>query len=76
VPELGRLDERFIHRPWSAPPAELARSGIELGRTYPRPIVDHPLARGRFLAAAEGFFARSGRRKLGHGAVAPRRRRA
>lgn len=54
VPELAKMAARWVHHPWDAPPAELARAGVELGRTYPRPIVDHALARGRFLAAAEG----------------------
>lgn len=59
VPELGGLGSRWIHEPWSAPPAELARAGIDLGRTYPRPIVDHAYARKRFLAAAEGHLGRA-----------------
>jgi len=56
VPELARMPSRWIHHPWDAPPAELTRAGVELGTTYPRPIVDHALARGRFLAAAEGHL--------------------
>ena len=56
VPELAKMAARFIHRPWDAPPAELTRAGVELGRSYPSPIVDHALARGRFLAAAEGHL--------------------
>jgi deoxyribodipyrimidine photo-lyase len=56
VPELAALDARWIHRPWEAPAAELARAGVVLGKTYPRPIVDHPFARQRFLAAAKGHL--------------------
>lgn len=59
VPELAKMPSRFLHRPWDAPAAELARAGVVLGRTYPRPIVDHALARGRFLAAAEGHLRRA-----------------
>ncbi|WP_429820252.1 cryptochrome/photolyase family protein [Ensifer sp. B1-9] len=51
VPELGRLDRRYLHRPFSAPAAVLAAAGIELGTTYPNPIVDHANARERALAA-------------------------
>lgn len=51
VPELARLDNRFIHRPWEAPPAMLSEAGIVLGQTYPKPIVDHARARERALAA-------------------------
>ena len=48
VPELARLPAAWIHRPWQAPPATLAAAGVELGRTYPRPIVS--LLRSRELA--------------------------
>jgi deoxyribodipyrimidine photo-lyase len=58
IPELGNVPARWVHRPWAAPPLELRAFGVELGRTYPRPIVDHALARGRFLAAAEGHLRR------------------
>jgi len=51
VPELARLGTRWIHRPWEAPLDELQAAGIELGRTYPRPIVDHATARRRALEA-------------------------
>ncbi|CAN5920333.1 deoxyribodipyrimidine photo-lyase [soil metagenome] len=56
VPELARLTPRWLHHPWDAPAAELTKAGVELGRSYPRPIVDHALARGRFLATAEGHL--------------------
>ena len=58
LPELAKMPARFIHSPWDAPSAELSKAGVELGRTYPRPIVDHAFARGRFLAAAEGHLKR------------------
>ena len=51
VPELAGLDSRYIHRPWEAPSAALAAAGVELGVTYPKPIVDHAMARERALAA-------------------------
>jgi deoxyribodipyrimidine photo-lyase len=53
VPELAKLDAKWIHAPWLAPPRVLASAGIELGRTYPRPIVDHAEARARALAALQ-----------------------
>ncbi len=49
VPELARLPDRFVHAPWSAPPAVLAEAGVELGRSYPNPIADLPHARQRAL---------------------------
>ncbi|MEI2301097.1 cryptochrome/photolyase family protein [Ensifer sp. MJa1] len=51
VPELARLAPRYVHRPFAAPAAVLAEAGIELGVTYPKPIVDHAVARERALAA-------------------------
>jgi deoxyribodipyrimidine photolyase len=59
VPELADLPRRWIHRPWDAPPSELRAAGVELGTTYPRPIVDHAFARQRFLAAAEGHLGKA-----------------
>lgn len=51
IPELARLDRKFIHQPWEATPMELAAAGITLGKTYPEPIVDHKVGRERALAA-------------------------
>jgi deoxyribodipyrimidine photo-lyase len=51
VHELAALDTSYIHAPWLAPPAALRDAGVELGRTYPRPLVDHAAARARALAA-------------------------
>ena len=49
VTELAGLDKAWVHKPWEASEAVLSRAGIELGRTYPRPIVDHAAARTRAL---------------------------
>jgi deoxyribodipyrimidine photo-lyase len=51
VPELAKLDRKYIHRPFEAPTDVLAEAGIKLGDTYPRPIIDHGFARDRALAA-------------------------
>jgi deoxyribodipyrimidine photo-lyase len=53
VPELARLPDRWIHRPWSAPVDVLGAAGVRLGRDYPRPMVDHDQARRAALAALE-----------------------
>ena len=50
VPELSHLPTRWIHEPWVAPKAVLSESGVELGGTYPEPIVEHAFARQRALA--------------------------
>jgi deoxyribodipyrimidine photo-lyase len=51
VPELAGLEAPAIHSPWTASAGALARTGILLGETYPKPIVDHAGARARALAA-------------------------
>ena len=49
LPQLATLSDKLIHAPWLAKPADLAAAGVELGVTYPRPIVDHAEARKRTL---------------------------
>jgi deoxyribodipyrimidine photo-lyase len=51
VPEVAKLPDRFLHAPWDAPPAELARAGITLGKTYPMPVIALDEGRDRALAA-------------------------
>jgi deoxyribodipyrimidine photo-lyase len=51
VPELTRLPDAYLQQPWQAPPLALREAGIEIGRDYPAPIVDHAAARARALAA-------------------------
>ncbi len=55
VPELGKLPDRFIHRPWEAPAEILAKAGITPGKSYPKPIVDHSRARDTALEAFESL---------------------
>ncbi len=86
VPELARVDTVFIHEPWRMPTAAQVESGCEIGRDYPRPVVDHTeavrFARARFTelkrraehqAAAREVFRRHGsRRRPGTTVVEPR----
>ncbi|WP_421398418.1 cryptochrome/photolyase family protein [Agrobacterium fabrum] len=51
VPELEKLERKYIHKPFEAPKDVLKKAGVELGKTYPLPIVDHGKARERALAA-------------------------
>jgi deoxyribodipyrimidine photo-lyase len=51
VPELAELPTRFVHDPASAPPAVLRAAGVDLGTTYPVPVVPHAAARARALGA-------------------------
>ncbi len=55
VPELARLPARWVHKPWQAPAAILREAGVRLGQNYPRPMVDHSVARRRALAAFAGI---------------------
>jgi deoxyribodipyrimidine photo-lyase len=50
VPELASLTDKAIHAPWLAGALELQAAGVALGKTYPRPIVDHAQARETTLA--------------------------
>jgi deoxyribodipyrimidine photo-lyase len=49
-PELARLPDRFIHRPYEAPDLLLRGAGVVPGRDYPAPVVG--LAEGRAGALA------------------------
>jgi deoxyribodipyrimidine photo-lyase len=49
LPQLAGLPDAALHAPWLAPAVELAAAGVELDRDYPRPIVDHAVAREKTL---------------------------
>lgn len=51
VPELAGLPNEYIHSPWDAPKEVLAEAGVTLGKTYPKPIVEHEKGRARALEA-------------------------
>lgn len=51
VPELGRLPTDAVHQPWEAAPDVLAEAGVVLGQSYPKPLVEHTMARDRAMAA-------------------------
>ncbi|HUG07904.1 MAG TPA: FAD-binding domain-containing protein [Acidimicrobiia bacterium] len=53
VPELSEIPDDLIHAPWECDPLELLSYGVELGKDYPHPIVDHGMARARAIAAYE-----------------------
>lgn len=50
-PELQGVPDRYLHKPWAAPPLALQQAGVTLGEDYPEPIVDHKEARERALDA-------------------------
>lgn len=51
VPELKDLPTKYLNAPWKAPEDVLKHAGIELGKTYPKPIVEHSVAREKALSA-------------------------
>jgi deoxyribodipyrimidine photo-lyase len=82
VPELSRVDSRWIHAPWLMPRSVQQQRGVRIGRDYPAPLVDHEVAarqarqkiqqaRRTFAAQQEGrsIYEKHGSRKR------PRRQR-
>jgi deoxyribodipyrimidine photo-lyase len=55
VPEIAKIPNKYIHEPWETPTGILEYAGVELGKDYPRPIIDHKKGRERALAALETF---------------------
>jgi len=51
VPELRNMPDKYLFNPWEAPENVLKSAGVELGKTYPRPIVDIKESREDALAA-------------------------
>ncbi len=55
VPELARLGDKWIHKPWAAPGKALSDAGLDLEAAYSLPLVDHQTARRRALSAFDGI---------------------
>ncbi len=49
VPELAKLPNKYLFRPWEAPEDVLLSANVELGKTYPHPIVDLKISRQNAL---------------------------
>lgn len=49
VPELAKLPQKYLHEPSLAPQQILMAAGIQLGKNYPLPIVNHKVARDEAL---------------------------
>lgn len=50
-PELAKLPDQWLHQPHAAPDECLRAAGVALGQTYPRPVVNHAVARELALEA-------------------------
>ncbi|MCY4044670.1 MAG: deoxyribodipyrimidine photo-lyase, partial [Cellvibrionales bacterium] len=55
VPELSQLPNKYIHKPFDVPQKILDKAGIQLGKTYPNPIVDLKLTRELALNAYQAI---------------------
>lgn len=55
VPEIARLPDKFLQKPWEAPHPIRRAAGISSGETYPSPLVQHEHARQRALAAFQSL---------------------
>ncbi|HTU97456.1 MAG TPA: deoxyribodipyrimidine photo-lyase [Solirubrobacteraceae bacterium] len=49
VPELAAVPDEYLAEPWTMPAEVQERTGCQIGRDYPEPIVDHALARREAL---------------------------
>ncbi len=45
VPELAEVSDKYLAEPWRMSDCDQVKSGCVIGRHYPRPIVDHAVAR-------------------------------
>ncbi|WP_334029739.1 cryptochrome/photolyase family protein [Alteromonas sp. P256] len=50
-PELKDLPDKYIHKPWETPGVIAKDANLELGKSYPEPIVDLKASRQRALDA-------------------------
>ncbi|MET0155009.1 MAG: deoxyribodipyrimidine photo-lyase [Rickettsiales bacterium] len=55
VPELTKLPDRYLFKPWEAPESILRDAGVTLGKTYPTPATDISESRKRALAVFSGL---------------------
>jgi deoxyribodipyrimidine photo-lyase len=59
VPELSKLPNQFLSKPWEAPSQILKAAGVVLGKTYPNLIVNLRFSRERAL---QGYRLISGKK--------------
>lgn len=55
IPEIATLPNKYLFNPWEAPEQILKNAGIELGITYPKPIIDLKQSRAAALAAFQSL---------------------
>ncbi|GAB4192532.1 MAG: deoxyribodipyrimidine photo-lyase [Simkaniaceae bacterium] len=50
LPELSQLPLKYLYDPSKAPKDVLENAGVSLGKSYPKPIIDHSAARKKTLS--------------------------
>ena len=55
IPEIASLPNKYLFSPWEAPKHILKNANIELGVTYPTPVVDLKQSRNAALAAFQSL---------------------
>jgi deoxyribodipyrimidine photo-lyase len=55
IPEISSLPDKYLFNPWDAPEHILKEADIELGTTYPKPIVDLKISRTKALEAFQSL---------------------
>jgi deoxyribodipyrimidine photo-lyase len=55
IPEISSLPDKYLFNPWDAPEHVLKEADIELGTTYPKPIVDLKISRTKALEAFQSL---------------------
>jgi len=53
VPELQDVPDKHIHKPYKMNKLEQNDCGVEIGKDYPRPIVDHDVERKKAVEMFE-----------------------
>ena len=55
IPEIAKLPDKYIFSPWEAPKDILMQAEINLGKSYPLPIVDIKISRELALQAFQAL---------------------
>lgn len=55
IPEIALLPDKYLFSPWDAPESVLKEAGIDLGKSYPAPIVDLKQSRDAALKAFQSL---------------------
>ncbi|XP_045176201.2 cryptochrome-1-like isoform X2 [Mercenaria mercenaria] len=69
IPKLAKFPEKYIYEPWNAPKAVQEKCGCVIGKDYPKPIVDHDVARKTNISRMAAAYARRKAGKESNGAA-------